>query len=90
MNNCKTFAGIGAEQTHAFAYQLLLSAHTVASSVHLQKTCLPVNQAAVELAHVARKRGRRSIRENKAGPNVETLRSGELKPVGTKPAKSLK
>jgi hypothetical protein len=62
-------------------------ANTVASSAHLQKTYLPVNQAAVELADEARKRGRRRIRENKAGPKVETLRPGQLKPAGAKPAK---
>lgn len=54
-------------------------ANTVASSAHLQKTYLPVNQAAVELADEARKRGRRRIREQKAGQKVETLRPGELK-----------
>ena len=59
-------------------------ANTVASSAHLQKTYLPVNQAAVELADEARKRGRWRIRENKAGPKVETLRPGELKPTGAK------
>jgi integrase len=62
-------------------------ANTVASSAHLQKTYLPVNQAAVELADEARKRGRRRIRENKSGPKVETLRPGELKPTDRKPAK---
>ena len=62
-------------------------ANTVASSAHLRKTCPPVNQAAVELADEARKRRRRRIRENKAGPKVETLRPGELKPTGTKSAK---
>ncbi len=65
-------------------------ANTVASSAHLQKTYLPVNQAAVELADEARKRGRRRIRENKSGPKVETLRPGELKPAGVIPAKPLK
>lgn len=64
-------------------------ANTVASSAHLQKTYLPVNQAAVELADEARKRGRRRIGENKAGPKVETLHPGELKPTGTKLAKGL-
>ena len=44
-----------------------------------QKTYLPVNPAAVELADEARKRGRRRILENKAGANVETFRPGELK-----------
>ena len=62
-------------------------ANTVASPAHLQKTYLPVNQAAVELADEARKRGRRRIRENRAGPKVEILRPGELKPTGSKSAK---
>jgi hypothetical protein len=62
-------------------------ANTVASSAHLQKTYLPVNHAAVELADEARKRGRRRIRENKSGPKVETLRAGVLKPAGKKPTK---
>jgi hypothetical protein len=44
-----------------------------ASSAQFQKTYLPVNQAAVELADEARKRGRRRIQEAKAGPKVETL-----------------
>lgn len=65
-------------------------ANTVASSAHLQKTYLPVNQAAVELADEARKRGRRSIRVNKAGPKARTLRPGELEPAGATPAKPLK
>jgi hypothetical protein len=65
-------------------------ANTVASSAHLQKTDLPVNQAAVELADEARKRGRRCIREKKSGPKVETLRPAELKPADTAPAKSFK
>ena len=62
-------------------------ANTVASPAHLQKTYLLVNQAAVELADEARKRGRRRIRENRAGPKVEILRPGELKPTGSKSAK---
>ena len=65
-------------------------ANTVASSAQLPKTYLPVNQAAVELADEARKRGRRRIRENKAGPKGETLRTGQLKPAGANPAKPLK
>jgi hypothetical protein len=52
-------------------------ANTVASSAHLQKTYLPVDEAAVELADEARKRGRWRIRAIKAGPKVETLRPGE-------------
>lgn len=51
-------------------------ANTVAPSAHLQRTHLPVNQAAVALANGARKLGRRRIRENKAGPRVEDLRPG--------------
>lgn len=54
-------------------------ANTVLASAQLQKTYLPVNPAAVELADEARKRGRRRILENKAGANVETFRPGELK-----------
>lgn len=65
-------------------------ANTVASSAHLQKTYLPVNQAAVELADEARKRGRKRIRENRSGPKVETLRPGELKPAGAISPKPLK
>jgi hypothetical protein len=65
-------------------------ANTVASSAHLQKTYLPVNQAAVELADEARNLGRRRIRENRSGPKVETLRPGELKPAGAISPKSLK
>ena len=62
-------------------------ANTVASSAHLQKTYFPVNHATVELADEARKRGRWRIRANKAGQKVETLRPGELKPTGKRPAK---
>lgn len=54
-------------------------ANTVSASTQLQKTYLPVNQSAVELADEARKRGRRRILENKAGRKVETLRPGESK-----------
>lgn len=61
-------------------------ANTVASSAHLQKTYLPVNQAAVELADEARNR----IRESKSDPKVETLRPGELKPAGAKHPRPLK
>ena len=64
-------------------------ANTIASSAHLQKTYLPINQAAVELADEARKRGRRRIRENKTAPKVETLRPGELKLAHSTPSKSL-
>ena len=56
-------------------------ANTVASLAQLQKTYLPVNEAAVELADEARKRGRWRIREIKARKKVETLRPGELKPT---------
>jgi hypothetical protein len=54
-------------------------ANTVSASAQLQKTYLPVNRSAVELADEARKRGRRRILENKAGPKVETLQPGESK-----------
>jgi len=64
-------------------------ANTIASSAHLQKTYLPINHAAVELADEARKRGRRRIRENKTVPKVETLRPGELKLAHSTPSKSL-
>ena len=65
-------------------------ANTIGSSTELQKTYLPVNKAAVQQADEARMRGRRRIRENKAGPKVETLRPGELKPEATTSAKPLK
>ena len=46
-------------------------ANTVASSAHLQKTYLPVNEAAVELADEARKRGRWRIRESRQGQTLK-------------------
>lgn len=55
-------------------------ANTISANSQLQKTYLPVNHSAVELADEARKRGRWRILKNKSGPKVETLRPGELKP----------
>ena len=46
-------------------------ANTVASSAQLQKTYLPVNEAAVELADEARKRGRWRIRAIKVGKKLK-------------------
>jgi len=46
-------------------------ANTMASSAHLQKTYLPVNQAAVELADEARKQGRRRIRRTGRGQKLK-------------------
>ena len=55
-------------------------ANTLSDAKQLQRTYLPINRAAVELADEARKRGRRRILENRTGRKVETLRPGLSKP----------
>lgn len=55
-------------------------ANTLSDSKQLQRTYLPVDRAAVELADEARTRDRRRILENRSGRKVETLRPGLLKP----------
>jgi integrase len=53
-------------------------ANTIADSKELQRTYLPVDRAAVDLADEARLRGRRRILANKSGSKVEFLRPGKL------------
>jgi hypothetical protein len=65
-------------------------ANTLSDSKALQRTYLPVDRAAVDLADEARRRGRRRILENNPGRKVETLRPGELKLATKRTAKSLK
>lgn len=62
-------------------------ANTLSDSKALQRTYLPVDRAAVDLADEARKRGRRRILANKSEAKVETLRPGELKPAAEGGAK---